>query len=594
VNLLERLLGPLATEECRRSVRRNWLWWARAGAALVGTGTVVSVLWFWSTANHFQPGFLPGEVLAGALLTVEGMALTLALLLGPALVAGAIAGEKDRGTLELLLISRLSAGEIVAARFVGLFSQVGMIGAAGLPALALLAATRDANWTEPFLLAMLPAAVALGSTGLTLAASTLSRKGRDALLAVYLIEIVLIVVGALGAALAGSAVGSLFVAANPYGALPSLVQWANVGPAASATLFWSLLGVAGLGVAAWQLWPAYLRHIGGGKVAARKERYRKVPPLTTRPVLWKELHIERSAAFGWVGRWLGRLIFGLLAGSGAVVLIAMCICQLYFPTASSATQNPVHDIEEFAAEMSSITATFVVWLLQWAVALRASASVASERQHATWDALLASPLEGQEILWGKTWGSLYALRWLAAAAVFSWAAAALNGTMRPAEFCLHTGMLVAGGAFMAAAGTAVSIGTVNVTRGMATTLGIWMAAAVATSIVSNLVSLVLLLLAELARVSITLFSSGPYSDQFGGQGGGAFSMFVFFAAISGTIRFALYVLATAGIGLYLRTRFDRLAGRMPDTGHFFAAENAQDEPTAIADGSSSNEPSISL
>ena len=187
------------------------------------------------------------------------------------------------------------------------------------------------------------------------------------------------------------------------------------------------------------------------------------------------------------------------------------------------------------------------------------------------------------LLWGKTWGSLFALRWLAAAAVFSWAVAALNGTMPPAEFCQHAGLLFAGGAFMAAAGTAVSIGTVNATRGMAATLGIWMAAAVATSICSNLLSMALLLLAELARVSITLFTSGSYGDQFG-SGRGAFSTFAFFAVITGAIRFALYALATAGVGLFLRTRFDRLAGRMPDTGRFVAAESASGEPSVGGDG----------
>ncbi len=601
MNPLERLLGPLATEECRRSVRRNWLLCARGGAAVVATGTVVAVVWYWWTAHRFQGVFLPGELLAGATLVVEIMAITLAVLLGPALVAGAIAGEKDRGTLELLLVSRLSAGEIVAARFVGLLSQVAMIGAAGLPALVLLAALRDATWLEFALLLLVPSAVTLGSGGLALAASTLSRKARNALLAVYLIEIVLFAGSALIPGLAGEAVGRWLRPVNPFAALPGLITGADFVPAVLVVAFWSSIGIAGFVVSSWQLWPAYLRHVGGGAAARRTTRRWRVPPLGARPVLWKELFIERSGSFGWVGRWLGRLLFWSLTGSSVVLL-----CMLLWAYWTQAPAGTSFGLPNMLAAWIASTATFVLWLLQWAVGLRASAAVSSERQRATWDALLVSPLEGREILWGKTWGSVFALRWLAAAAVVSWVAATLGGAMTLSECCACVGLLVCGGAFMAASGTAVSIGSRSATKGMATTLGIWMAASIATAAAGSILAALLILFVEAARAALWMATSGLNANY----SGTPLSLFAYFNEIYVAVRLGLFILATAAVGVYLRTNFDRLAGRMPESSTFLVAERvteespkealdndatppAADSPAAsIADGAESHEQSL--
>ena len=69
-------------------------------------------------------------------------------------------------------------------------------------------------------------------------------------------------------------------------------------------------------------------------------------------------------------------------------------------------------------------------LIQWAVGLRAAVSISSERERGTWDALLTSPLDGREIVRGKLWGSLYALRGLILAAFLAWALAAAAGRCR--------------------------------------------------------------------------------------------------------------------------------------------------------------------
>ncbi len=147
----------------------RWLVWLRMLAKLPAAGVAVVVAWLWMFLTLLDPNFRPGELLAGGLFAVELVQIVLALLLSPALVAGAIAGEKDRGTLGLLLSSRLSSRDIVLGRLLGCLSQVAFLVAAGLPACILIGAFCRAGAVQTLLLVGLPAAVALGSGGLAIA-----------------------------------------------------------------------------------------------------------------------------------------------------------------------------------------------------------------------------------------------------------------------------------------------------------------------------------------------------------------------------------------------------------------------------------------
>ena len=218
MNLLDDLFGPLATIECQRAARPWWLPWVRMISGLPAAGIALVVLWLWLLWGTLDPAFLPGELLGYGLLGVEMTQVVLALLIGPALVAGSIAGEKDRGTLGLLLSSRLTARDIVLGRLAGCCSQVVLLGAAALPIIVLLAALRRADPLELVLLAGLPCAVALGAAGLSVATSALARRGRDALLTTYVLEVLLIVAGFLGL-VSGQAWLEWLAPLNPFAAL---------------------------------------------------------------------------------------------------------------------------------------------------------------------------------------------------------------------------------------------------------------------------------------------------------------------------------------------------------------------------------------
>ena len=70
MNLLDALLGPLATLECRRAVRPRWIVWARLLVALPAAAIVFIVGWIWNLLGQLDPTFLPNRVLAGGSLAL--------------------------------------------------------------------------------------------------------------------------------------------------------------------------------------------------------------------------------------------------------------------------------------------------------------------------------------------------------------------------------------------------------------------------------------------------------------------------------------------------------------------------------------------
>ena len=139
-----------------------------------------------------RPGYMPFMPLRFGLTALEDIAVVIALLIAPAMLAGSLAGDKERGTLGLLLTTNVNSWEIVTGRLIGKLVPIGIILLAGFPLWVLLAGL--AGIRVPALLGMigLPTFLAIGSGGVSLAASAVSRKGRDALLTVYLVGFVLI------------------------------------------------------------------------------------------------------------------------------------------------------------------------------------------------------------------------------------------------------------------------------------------------------------------------------------------------------------------------------------------------------------------
>jgi ABC-type transport system involved in multi-copper enzyme maturation permease subunit len=553
MNPLSLAFGPLVVPECRRAGSRGWLILVRWLAGLAAGLTGLTLIWFWWFAVQVDSEFLPYDLLRGGVATLEGMLLTLVLIFSPAVLAGSLAGEKERGAMGLLLTTRVSSREIVIGRLVGKLSQVAMLGLTFLPVIIWIASLAGFRARAFGTLLLLPVTVAFGAGGIAVAASALSRRGRDALLVVYLLDALFLCSPLLSRALPGTPLVSAVEFLSPFAGLVSLAWEEQVGPALGTVAIWTAFGIIGTVLASGRLRPSCLgTDADSRRRAGRKARRWRIPAVDERrPMLWKELYIERVGNIGRFGRWLGLVIvLGLLLGS--TTLAALEVWFVFIRPDAAAADN----MSRYMSDGIAGTSRAIVFLIQWAIGLRAGVAIAAERERGTWDALLTSPLQGGEIVIGKLWGNLFALRWLFAAAVWAWTLALVCGAMTPKDYLVALANTVVIGAFMAAVGVRASMATSTATRAMAITIGIWLA------------SLLVMIIGAFIIVAIgaTLcFAVYGLAYQLGLNWTAPWFPMSFEMGMT-LANLLLYTLATFAIVAEARLRFDRIAGRMAGGG----------------------------
>ena len=539
------LLGPLAAPECSRASRRGWLIWVRMIPALATGVVAFVVLWLWWMGQQVDPYHQPFHELRTALTIVEGLVVAFATIMTPAVLAGSLAGEKERGSIGLLLTTRVNSYEIVLGRLSGRLSQVAMIELAALPVLLMLAAMTGMGFGATSTLVALPIAFAFGSGGLALAASAMTRRGRDALLSVYLIEILIFLgpqIGSLGAPFTGLL--------SPFVTVPELTWRDDPVPSLITAGVWSVLGAVGLALASWRLRPACLAEADGARGKRNAKRRGWIPPMgDERPMLWKELHIEKSGTLGKAGRWIGGLlVLGL--GLGSLFLAGCAAYGWIDPDESAWNAWAIGQASTWYGD----SAMFIGFLIQWAIGLRAAVTISSERERGTWDALLTSPLEGTEIVRGKLWGSLWALKWLVGSALLAWTITfAMGGMFWPEYVELLLGLAIIG-PFMAAVGVRTSLRSPTATKAMGITIGLWFCAMMAAMTVAWAICLTVALVCVIGwlcavQMGVTAFNGPPW--------------FPMTWRVGQDVLFYSELL----IGVFLivaetRLRFDRVAGRM--------------------------------
>jgi ABC-type transport system involved in multi-copper enzyme maturation permease subunit len=551
IPIAELIFGPLAIPECRRAVGRSWMILVRSVAALTAAVIAVCVIWWWWISLDLDPSYLPYELFRVGLAVLEGMGVVIALLISPALLAGSLAGDKERGTLGLLLTASVNSWQIVAGRLSGKLAQVGMILLAGVPIWFLL--TSLAGIRLPALLGMigLPAALAIGSAGVTMAASAVARRGRDALLAVFLAGFVLLPLVLAAATRYSTSLGAWIAPINPFHGVGALVWDEEPAGAALTMLLWLIMGGAGLGVAAWRLRPACLRLLAGEERSRRRRRW-VVPPVDNeRPMLWKEMFIERVSPLGRFGKWAGIVIFLALivmsTGYGGLV-----VYNTWWRTQAAEPGGFADQIGSAIAD----SATFIAYLIQLSIVLRAAVGITSERERSTWDGLLTSPLEGREIVLAKLCGGFYALRWLILAAIWAWTLALLFGAMLSKDYILLLLHVVVIGACMSAIGVRISMAAATGTKAMSIAVGLWLAAICVVPILAFILVLTLALIIQMFWWS--LYGFIPVTGM-----ATPFSWLPISLSDAWTIaNLVLYIVLTVLVVIESRYRFDRIAGRM--------------------------------
>jgi hypothetical protein len=391
----------------------------------------------------------------------------------------------------------------------------------------------------------LPGSVAFGGAGIALAASAISRRGRDALLLVYLID-VLFLLSPLGASIGWNGLGL----ASPFTPLDALCWDEILWPSLMTSAGWLLMGLAGISLASWRLRPLSLAEGGSAKSRRRAKRRTWVPPLDEdRPMLWKELYIERVGTLGKAGRWIGGLLV-LAMGLGSLSLLGYAAWA--------------HFVSHDAYALDWVVIQASVWignsavpiglLIVSAVGLRAAVTISSERERGTWDALLTSPLEGGEILRGKLWGSLFALKWLIGSALLAWTIAVSLGGMFWREYLEDLIGLALLAPFLAAIGVRTSLQSPTATKSMGLTMGLGLAGFLGALFVAWAICTVVFLVVVLVWLAQIYFGLATFNVP------PRFPMS--FRLGTEIVLSSELIVATILLISETRVRFDRVAGRM--------------------------------
>lgn len=369
-------------------------------------------------------------------------------VLTPVYVAGAIAVEKERKTLEFLLATDLRNREIVfgkvASRVLNLLAFV----FAGLPVVALLQLFGGIDPNE--LLGAFAATVitVFGLSALSIWLSVMMKKPRDAIMLAYLLIAAYVFLSFLIAILplvppptGGSfwwqddvkLLGYTFNAAdftlafgngNPgLGVLK--VELAKTGrgggppigkPADEVVfdfaVFWLLATAFFLAWSIFRVRSVTLAQAYGPVKqprGAKARAARRHPDVGDNPVLWKEVFVDSGGGRGWLWKVINVLI---------VVLIFVWLPFIaYFAFLDPWSRQQTYSLSErwdsYARGMNGWTKAVVgafTTLLFFAAAIRGAGAVSGEKDKDTWISLISTPMGADRILWGKWWGCLLSLR----------------------------------------------------------------------------------------------------------------------------------------------------------------------------------------
>lgn len=434
-----RVFGPVLSYDLVRTARQRRFFWLRAGYAVL---MALVLLWIYSTTSALRPA-ASGLISEPELLSAMAQAFFYAFMiiqsvavgvLTPALVGGAIATEKDRKTLPFLLATDLTNSEILFGKFLSRFGTLAMLVLAGLP---ILSAVQFLGGVEPALLLCGYAATLATLAGLasvSVLASVVSKRARDAIVLAYVIIIgYTLVTAILQAAIAipgvntpvtflGVTVSFMdLIDAVSAGNLPVVVVQgagsfargggfsAIAGPFRAYLIFHGVVTVACLAYSLWRMRALALRQAYGSdknKSRRRGRRGRDARTVGPSPVYWKEAAVEGGLRLNALGQVAVLLIIAATvvpAGIAVYILIDRLpggVNDPRFPELLGPRLN-------MWAAVAGSGASLMVLL---GVAVKAANCVTGERDKDTLSSLLTTPLTARELLVQKWRGVLWGTR----------------------------------------------------------------------------------------------------------------------------------------------------------------------------------------
>jgi ABC-type transport system involved in multi-copper enzyme maturation permease subunit len=419
------LLGPVFFYDLVRTTRRSHfaLYRAYAYFVLVLLAIYYSVWWYGPEPGHPVRSIRDiGAFAQGFFLTFMSLQLLLAAAVTPGYVAGVIADEKDRRTLEYLLATDLRNREIVFSKLGARLANLLLMLLIGLPVMSVM---EFMGGVDPDL--VLLGFIATALTMISLASfgvlcSVHARKSREAILLTYLGAGTYVLLSLFSFSLYRTPLGSLswhlgpfelrggdlielFTSGNP---LVQMLRVAQSGSGRVPTIanllrdyafFHLTLSALCIGLACLRLRVVYLKQADGEPARKRWGKVRKRwIGVGNYPMLWREIIVERGFRFSiW-----GKLLRGGLVSGSFVPLLLIYLNPGFGPPSAL-----IGAIGFWSRMMGALAAC----ALLIAVAVRASTSISGERDRQTADNLLTTPLDSTTILRAKWLGNVLSVRW---------------------------------------------------------------------------------------------------------------------------------------------------------------------------------------
>jgi ABC-type transport system involved in multi-copper enzyme maturation permease subunit len=392
--------GPVFGFEMAIAARR-WPGYAARSLFVAGLLAGLAAVWWGNVAGR-PPRTVRAQAGVGRRFyqAFAGTQLALALLAAPAATAGALGRDKLRGTLAHLLVTDLSAAEVVLGQLGARLVPVAATALCSFPfvVLGMLLGGIDPRELVGLMLVSLGGAV-LGCS-LAMALSLVGTRVAESTLLTYGIWLLLVLTPP--SWLVMRRVAGLPPWPLPWwleASSPVLLVLPVAGSLPGGTLGASARFLAlalGLSAALAALATARLR------AAAAHEPGRRTPwpsgwrlpgpSLDGNPVLWREWQVRRP------GRW-GLVLWGLYA-----LLALGCTATIAVLTTSAAPGRRAAGGLLNALQVSAGMLLF---------SLSAATSLAEERARGSLDVLLTTPLSTASIVWGKWWGTFRAVPVLA-------------------------------------------------------------------------------------------------------------------------------------------------------------------------------------
>ena len=387
------LLGAVFEREIRFAPRSRGLFVARA----VYCGSLLAIIaTCWLVVTGTQSITSAGDTARfGATLMriLAPLQLSLAMLAAAMTSVVAVSSEKDRRTLELLLVSRLSDAELVFGKLAGSLVRVLLLLFSAIPIFAIAALFGGVTAGQLARLFLVTLAAALAAASIANAVAFWKETTFQALAITMFALVAWVAAGEVMAGWRGADAGAQ--------ASPARAVFAALRPSARQSML-PFLGVcAGLIVASNAIVVANARRwntatearrpsaaadgtvAGGGGLAKRPSR-----TVWNNPVLWREI----------CTRAYGRTI--VLVRLAWLILFALAVAGVFIEARAARPDRLAVALAVVPMALASLLS----------VAALAVTSVTTERDRGSLDVLLVTDLEPKEFVWGKLIGVLVVAR----------------------------------------------------------------------------------------------------------------------------------------------------------------------------------------